>query len=199
MQAYQILYFILDLLKCMLPDMKYVKLKDKAISISLVLDQALDGGMIFNHNNHSMKGFGSPSLFDKNESLIIAGTQMSIKGPFVNLDRYADTIGDGGHIHSAWRYDALSDDPRIFFNTTEHLDATYDKNMQLLRAKVTGELTVSCNLGGSPVVKTYFAVPEEPDDVSFDRCTLKCEQGFMANKNMEFVPPNGDTQIMSYM
>lgn len=193
------LYFILDLLKSLFPEVKYTKLKDKAISLALVLDQALDGGMIFNHNNHSLKAFGSSPLFDKNESLIVAGAQMSIKGPWVNLDRYADTIGDGGHLHSAWRYDALSEDPRILFNTTEHLDATFDKNMQLLRAKVTGELSVSCNLDGSPVVKAYFALPEEPDDVSFDRSTLKCEKTFFSNNFMEFVPPNGDTQVLSYM
>jgi hypothetical protein len=70
--------------------------------------------------------------------------------------------------------------------------------MQVKRAKVSGELYTNCGIDGTPVVKAYMAMSQEPDDISLHRSTIDCLKSLKAEKVMEFVPPNGTTAVLGY-
>jgi hypothetical protein len=90
----------------------------------------------------------------------------------------------------------------VYFDNVEYLDAVFDKDMHLKRAKVTGELLTNCNISGTPALKAHVNMPEEPDDLSLHRCAMQCLQSLQSlkkSKVMEFTPPNGVNTILGYM
>ena len=70
--------------------------------------------------------------------------------------------------------------------------------MHLKRAKVTGELLTNCTIVGTPIVKAYLSMPEEPEDFSLHRSTFQCLKSLKKDKTMEFTPPNGINCIFGY-
>ena len=86
----------------------------------------------------------------------------------------------------------------VYFENIEYLDLVYDKHMHLKRAKINGELVTNCNISGTPTVKAYCSVPDQPDDWSFHRSTIACRKSLMKEKVMEFTPPNGITSVLGY-
>mgnify|MGYP000317103691 CR=1 FL=1 len=92
-QGYQGLYYILELLKATVGEVKLMRLAEKVVSLNLILDQLLDGGFFLLPTPHAILPLAQTSLFEKSESEKIGAQQLAIKSQFVNLDKYADTAG----------------------------------------------------------------------------------------------------------
>lgn len=98
-----------------------------------------------------------------------------------------------------WNYESPPGDKSIiYFDNIEYLDAVFDKNMHLKRAKVTGELLTNCNIAGTPTLKAHLSMTEEPDDLSLHRSTMHCLKSIKNGKPIEFTPPNGINCVLGY-
>lgn len=100
---------------------------------------------------------------------------------------------------SNWNYETPPGEKSIiYFDNIEYIDAVFDRNMHLKRAKVNGELLTNCNISGTPTLKAHVAMNEEPEDLSLHRCTLQCLRSLKKERTMEFTPPNGINTILGY-
>ncbi|KAI4342903.1 hypothetical protein MLD38_027467 [Melastoma candidum] len=84
----------------------------------------------------------------------------------------------------------------IYVDLIEEMDAVVNRDGNLVKCEIYGEVKVNCHLSGLPDLTLAFSNPKILDDVRFHPCVRF--RPWESHQILSFVPPDGQFQLMSY-
>ncbi|KAL8527779.1 hypothetical protein ACS0TY_005575 [Phlomoides rotata] len=84
----------------------------------------------------------------------------------------------------------------VYVDLVEEMDAIINRDGNLVKCEIYGEVQVNCHLSGLPDLTLSFANPSVLNDVRFHPCVRL--RPWESNQILSFVPPDGQFKLMSY-
>lgn len=109
----------------------------------------------------------------------------------------SDILPDGTISSMPWRKTGVKySQNEIYIDIVEEIDATVDKNGNMIFVEVSGVINGNSRLSGVPDLTLQFTDPEVIDDCSFHPCVRY--NRYDKEKVVSFVPPDGIFELMRY-
>ncbi|XP_074321076.1 AP-3 complex subunit mu [Silene latifolia] len=162
-------------------------IKDNFVIVYELLDEMIDNGFpLTTEPNILREMIAAPNIVSKVLSVVTG-----------NSSNVNSTLPGATASCVPWRTTGLKHSGNeVHVDLVEEIDAIINRDGQLVKCEVYGEVQVNSNLSGVPDLTLSFANPQILNDVRFHPCVRF--RPWESHQILSFVPPNGEFKLMSY-
>ncbi|KAL0693601.1 hypothetical protein Bca4012_060781 [Brassica carinata] len=152
-----------------------------------LLDEMIDNGFpLTTEPNILREMIAPPNLVSKMLSVVTG-----------NASNVSDTLPSGAGSCVPWRpTDPKYSSNEVYVDLVEEMDAIVNRDGELVKCEVYGEVQMSSQLTGFPDLTLSFANPSLLEDMRFHPCVRF--RPWESHQLLSFVPPDGQFKLMSY-
>lgn len=182
----EFLHRVFDILEEYFGSIEETTIKDNFSTVYQLLEEMMDYGYPLTTEPNVLKAMiEPPSVISR---IATAATGKS---------SISDVLPDGTISSMPWRKTGVKySQNEIYLDIVEEIDATIDRNGQMIFSEVTGVIHANSRLSGVPDLTLQFTDPEVIDDCSFHPCVRY--NRYDKDKVVSFVPPDGQFELMRY-
>ncbi|XP_078172127.1 clathrin adaptor complexes medium subunit family protein [Carex rostrata] len=163
-------------------------IKDNFVIVYQILDEMMDNGFPLTTEPNVLKEMVTPPNIVSKVFTAVTGKASPAVGP---------TLPEAAASCVPWRTTHPKNTTNeVYVNLVEHLHACVNREGNLRRCQVYGEIQVNSSLPGFPDLTLSFANPSLLDDVRFHPCVRF--RPWESSQFLSFVPPDGQFKLMSY-
>ncbi|KAL1564426.1 AP-3 complex subunit mu [Salvia divinorum] len=187
LMAIEFLCRVADVLSNYLDGLNEDVIKDNFVIVYELLDEMIDNGFpLTTEPNILREMLAPPNIVSKVLSIVTGSTS-----------NVSNTLPGATASCVPWRKTDLKHATNeVYVDLVEEMDATINRDGNLVKCEIYGEVQVNSNLSGLPDLTLSFANPSIFNDVSFHPCVRL--RPWEANQILSFVPPDGQFTLMSY-
>ncbi|XP_047945012.1 AP-3 complex subunit mu-like isoform X1 [Salvia hispanica] len=187
LMAIEFLCRVADVLLNYLDGLNEDVIKDNFVIVYELLDEMIDNGFpLTTEPNILREMIAPPNIVSKVLSVVTGSTS-----------NVSNTLPGATASCVPWRKTDLKHATNeVYVDLVEEMDATINRDGNLVKCEIYGEVEVNSNLSGLPDLTLLFANPSIFNDVRFHPCVRL--RPWEANQILSFVPPDGQFTLMSY-
>ncbi|XP_042058597.1 AP-3 complex subunit mu-like isoform X2 [Salvia splendens] len=187
LMAIEFLCRVADVLSNYLDGLNEDVIKDNFVIVYELLDEMIDNGFpLTTEPNILREMIAPPNIVSKVLSVVTGSTS-----------NVSNTLPGATASCVPWRKTDLKHATNeVYVDLVEEMDATINRDGNLVKCEIYGEVEVNSNLSGLPDLTLSFANPLIFNDVRFHPCVRL--RPWEANQILSFVPPDGQFTLMSY-
>ncbi|KAM6597749.1 hypothetical protein CsatA_008273 [Cannabis sativa] len=187
LMAIEFLCRVADVLSDYLGGLNEDLIKDNFIIVYELLDEMIDNGFpLTTEPNILREMIAPPNIVSKMLSVMTG-----------NSSNMSDTLPGATASCVPWRTtDTKYATNEVYVDLVEEMDATINRDGNLVKCEIYGEVQVNSHLSGLPDLTLSFANPSILDTVRFHPCVRF--RPWESDHILSFVPPDGQFKLMSY-
>ncbi|XP_042007764.1 AP-3 complex subunit mu-like isoform X2 [Salvia splendens] len=178
---------VADVLSNYLDGLNEDLIKDNFVIVYELLDEMIDNGFPLTTEPNILREMIAPPNIVSKVLSVVTG----------NTSNVSNTLPGATASYVPWRKTDLKHATNeVYVDLVEEMDATINRDGNLVKCEIYGEVQVNSNLSGLPDLTLSFANPSIFNDVRFHPCVRL--RPWELNQNLSFVPPDGQFKLMSY-
>ncbi|AAG09104.1 Putative clathrin-associated adaptor protein [Arabidopsis thaliana] len=187
LMAIEFLCRVADVLSEYLGGLNEDLIKDNFIIVYELLDEMIDNGFPLTTEPSILKEMiAPPNLVSKMLSVVTG-----------NASNVSDTLPSGAGSCVPWRpTDPKYSSNEVYVDLVEEMDAIVNRDGELVKCEIYGEVQMNSQLTGFPDLTLSFANPSILEDMRFHPCVRY--RPWESHQVLSFVPPDGEFKLMSY-
>eukprot|EP01105_Mastigella_eilhardi_P028477 TRINITY_DN940_c0_g1_i1.p1 TRINITY_DN940_c0_g1~~TRINITY_DN940_c0_g1_i1.p1 ORF type:complete len:458 (+),score=129.64 TRINITY_DN940_c0_g1_i1:109-1374(+) len=161
-------------------------LKEEFVKVYQLLEEMMDNGFPFTTEPNILREMvRAPNIVEK------------VSGAVGGTSSMTEQLPSGTLSIMPWRKEGVKySTNEVFFDIIEEVDAIMDLGGNVVSSEVVGTINVNCRLSAMPDLTLTFTNPALLDDVGFHPCVR--HNRWEQNRNISFIPPDGQFRLMSY-
>ncbi|XP_042009367.1 AP-3 complex subunit mu-like isoform X2 [Salvia splendens] len=187
LMAIEFLCRVADVLSNYLDGLNEDLIKDNFVIVYELLDEMIDNGFPLTTEPNILREMIAPPNIVSKVLSVVTG----------NTSNVSNTLPGATASCVPWRKTDLKHATNeVYVDLVEEMDATINRDGNLVKCEIYGEVQVNSNLSGLPDLTLSFANPSVFNDVRFHPCVRL--RPWELNQILSFVPPDGQFKLMSY-
>ncbi|XP_057792098.1 AP-3 complex subunit mu isoform X2 [Salvia miltiorrhiza] len=187
LMAIEFLCRVADVLSNYLDGLNEDLIKDNFVIVYELLDEMIDNGFPLTTEPNILREMIAPPNIVSKVLSVVTG----------NTSNVSNTLPGATASCVPWRKTDLKHATNeVYVDLVEEMDATINRDGNLVKCEIYGEVQVNSNLSGLPDLTLSFANPSIFNDVRFHPCVRL--RPWESNQILSFVPPDGQFKLMSY-
>ncbi|GAA0170299.1 membrane traffic protein [Lithospermum erythrorhizon] len=162
-------------------------IKDNFVIVYELLDEMIDNGFPLTTEPNILREMIAPPNIVSKVLSVVTG----------NSSNMSNSLPGATGSSLPWRKtDLKHSSNEIYVDLVEEMDAVVNRDGNLVKCEVYGEVQVNSQLSGLPDLTLSFANPSILNDVRFHPCVRL--RPWESSQIISFVPPDGQFKLMSY-
>ncbi|CAI9103588.1 OLC1v1002102C2 [Oldenlandia corymbosa var. corymbosa] len=187
LMATEFLCRVADVLSDYLGGLNEDMIKDNFVIVYELLDEMIDNGFpLTTEPNILREMIAPPNIVSKMLSVVTGSTS-----------NVSNTLPTATSSFVPWRNtDSKSSSNEVYVGLVEEMDVIINREGNLVKCEIYGEVEVNAHLSGLPDLTLSFANASILNDVRFHPCVRL--RPWESEQILSFVPPDGQFKLMSY-
>ncbi|KAI3950633.1 hypothetical protein MKX01_029425 [Papaver californicum] len=187
LMAIEFLCRVADVLNDYLGGLNEDLIKDNFVIVYELLDEMIDNCFPLTTEPNILRDMIAPPNLVSKVLSVVTG----------NSSNMSNTLPGATSSCVPWRTaDLKHSDNEVYVDLVEEMDAIINRDGNLVKCEIYGQVEVNTHLSGLPDLTISFTNPSVLNDVRFHPCVQF--RPWEANQILSFVPPDGLFKLMSY-
>ncbi|KAH6819022.1 Clathrin adaptor complexes medium subunit family protein [Perilla frutescens var. frutescens] len=187
LMAIEFLCRVADVLSNYLDGLNEDLIKDNFVIVYELLDEMIDNGVPLTTEANILREMIAPPNIVSKVLSVVTGNTSNVSNTLPGATASCVPWRKTDHKHAT---------NEVYVDLVEEMDATINRDGNLVKCEIYGEVEVNSNLSGLPDLTLSFANPSVLNDVRFHPCVRL--RPWESNQILSFVPPDGLFKLMSY-